>query len=120
MPKTTPTPDDDLSLNGLECCGVVEVCGIQEDNVTPRWIAEQVALIYSDGRRPAHLLMTTSNYSGYTDANRSIGDRLRRFVARHHLGVVVKTTRRFNSNSGNDVTAYVWSPDWEVLKAYEK
>lgn len=55
----------------------------------------------------------------YSDANvNSNGQELTDYIRRYKLGPVAETNLKYNPNSGNQIRAWIWEPNWEALDAH--
>lgn len=99
-----------ISINETQCCGLDDISGIQVTKVKD--IIEQVIDNELDiGCRPCFYLFTEE-----TETKR--GKELKKFIEKNKLGTVYATKSKLNTNSGNDITAYIWEVDKKAVEKY--
>jgi len=84
-------------------CGMVELHTL---SVPTKNLLEEV-------NRTRYALVVFSDSEGRGNGNRLYAD-----IVDHELGRVVRTDAKRNPNTGNDIRAFAWSPDYAALKAY--
>jgi hypothetical protein len=95
------------------CCGMRELVGASEATNLIR--AERViADIANPTHRRNYCIVTFNGLRSYTG-------RLATVIKRNNLGAVVGLPEAArNPNSGNIITAYLWTPDWAALDKWQE
>ena len=93
-----------IALKETSCCGMGEVSGI-----SGRSPEETLRLVYKDSlaNKPFYAFIVFTDIT--MDMN---GQNLRNLIKQNDLGEVIESNSRLNSNSGNRIKAYIWSPHW--------
>lgn len=101
-----------IEFRGLDCCGVYEIHGIQQEGKTPKSIVKEIAVDYFyENSRCAYYIFTCQS-------SKSIGKRLAKFVESNGLGTVTTLTSKRNPNSGNMIKMWMWAVNMGGLNKY--
>jgi hypothetical protein len=121
----------------IECCGISELVGVQHC-ITPAAVRRQGTKVPADfikfvqeqaeegsreeeyGRcnddnneKPAHIF-----FSCIKQGLGAGGKVLAAYIRKHRLGRVHISYPAVNQNSGNKVTMYMWTPNWEKVLSF--
>lgn len=128
-PSSAKAIGDHVAFSQLECCGVKEAHGIQEItdpkhnllSICKRFVMNYTGDSYSYYARcrPMRLTMITCAHIVFSQAvgrnhggnMGNYGEALAKFITEHNLGEVIETNPTRNPNSGNRVTAWLWTPN---------
>lgn len=95
-------------LKDTTCCGMGEIHYI--DSSEPHEILSEA---YRQLVRPYYAFIV---FTGITPER--YGQDLRSYILRNNLGEVVESKSRLNTNSGNRIKAYIWSPNYDNWRAW--
>lgn len=129
----------DVEYESMNCCGMRELVGVSEEfnretndgdhplldpkravgfvkrSAFPEksWgvVDKPAHIVFSDIRNVASDGEVWDNYKG--------GRMLTRYIRANKLGVVRVTPAAKNKNSGHDVIAWIWTPDWKKIEKHE-
>jgi hypothetical protein len=95
------------------CCGMRELHGLADGrygdpNILNRCLE---AVVRPSTVRTALILFSDAVLNGY-------GTSLARLLVKNNLGAVVESAIVNNHNSGNDIQAWLWAPDWNNISTY--
>lgn len=100
------------SIKDMNCCGTKEICRVS--------YMEPESLL----RKYAHSLLTRVAHVFFTDINANSrsarsGFRFAAYIRRNRLGRVTKCVQSaINPNSGNRLTAWIWTVDHANLRSH--
>lgn len=116
-------------LENLSCCGMEEFVGVNERNKSPATLfadfcdACAAGDEWGDGHyQPAHVIMNEvtreRNPSDMEMYRLAIGqgEPFANWIRENKLGTVHITASRVNVNSGNQLRAILWTPNWRNIK----
>ena len=99
-----------MTIDSTGCCGLNELHQISYSTI--KEIIEDVCESRYPNDDPCPFyLFTEVTHEKY-------GHELKKFIIKHNLGKVIKTTSRKNPNSGNMITAYIWEVNNKNFKSY--
>lgn len=100
----------------LRCCGLVELSGI--GGCTAEQAARDILTSYDGEYDPPQCAQIIFTQATRNRQKVGYGYNLAKFVAEHNLGSVAASAPKVNPNSSNIVTCFVWTPNYEGIRAW--
>lgn len=98
--------------NSNSCCGVDEVCGIEQYENDSHGALNSIAESYFNEPDYAAILM----FNGV--ANEGYVEELAELIKSLKIGRVIGTLPKINQNSGNKIRCYLWSVNQPAFKKW--
>ena len=101
-------------LRNMSCCGVLEYDGVE--GKAPERILLEISNNWwgnANEARSAFIIFTDVVWDEY-------GENLHSYIVKNKLGAVVKTRKKENPNTDNEIKVWVWSPNEVNFKRWCK
>jgi hypothetical protein len=99
-------------LEPITCCGILELHGVESCKTAREAVVDAAEGYFEEvDLTRAYILYTTTGDS-------RIGLAITQYISKYRLGVVQKTRPTLNNNTGNMVTAWMWSVNKRNFESY--
>lgn len=102
----------------IGCCGIREIDGLEYARDC-KYALHEFLHRTKRNRLFRFAIFSESNFTwNYHHGMTDYGQKLAAYIKQHKLGKVTKSNTAQNPNSGNNVTVWIWSVDWDALKKW--
>lgn len=105
-----------IEIDNTTCCGINEISDISDESNTPEGIIKYITIVAD---KKAHF-----NFSDVVKRKnkpvKSTGEALAKYIRKHNLGKVIGTPPAKNTNTGNLIRQWTWTPDYPNLNNWKK
>lgn len=103
-----------IESNRLSCCGIIEIGALSLYHDPAKAMADCVDHLFNDhDNNYAYVLFSGNRMGQYAKPFRD-------YIIAQGLGSVVGAPIRLNTNSGNKIKAWLWSPSKSRLRAWAR
>lgn len=99
---------------GIDCCGIREIVGVQNIKNIERFVLEMADKYFCEDPKYDHL----PAFIFFSTIKGENGHALRKFIEKNKLGEVLQTRPRKNLNTGNMLTMWTWGINKKSLKLW--
>lgn len=103
-------------------CAITDIDGISYPT-SPKYALQDICtciFVEDDSRTPFYLFTQAQTPANTKARKKTYGADLAAYITRNKLGSVVRTEKRKNINSGNNVVAFLWTINYEATKSWFK
>lgn len=101
----------------IGCCGIREIDGLQYTTSEKKAIQE---FLHRTKRNRYFRFVIFSQADGAWARVPNYGVKFAAFIETNKLGTLTMSNTAVNPNTGNKVTVWIWSVDWDALKKWAK